>query len=424
MAQSPAGDGIMGRVRSASLSIMQTNPQLGMWQATGTAIAQAPNLTELGGSELGDKIEFTAHGHSALTAVRETDGNLVLTRTQTALETVPEVATGPSSPEQQDEARYRPIRSATLAEIHQEKPKNHWKQVVANGFKALWTFFLTPSGFFIVIYFLNIVAWGAMLFFLLLKAAPAMNYPTADDDNSPRKKWLEIDSQILNALFCVTGFGLAPWRFRDLYFYIRAAWFHDKVAMRRLAAQNKGWFRPPTWASEMEENDGQSAPGDEEGKTTFTGKAAPPTAVWKLGFNTWMMVLNTGFQVVLSYFMWAYNRLDRPSWATGTFIGLGCGVSMFAGLMSWWEGRKVKKIEGPKVRIVDTTGEHLWICLSAHPSHAFLFGIAFIIGVALPIRRVRPIIGNFTPVTACFPAGRLSVFPEALPIWATDLSCF
>lgn len=26
---------------------------------------------------------------------------------------------------------------------------------------------------------------------------------------------------------------------------------------------------------------------------------------------------------------------------------------MFSGLMSWWEGRKVKKIEGPEVQIVE-----------------------------------------------------------------------
>jgi len=26
---------------------------------------------------------------------------------------------------------------------------------------------------------------------------------------------------------------------------------------------------------------------------------------------------------------------------------------MFAGLMSWWEGRKVKKIEGPAIKVVD-----------------------------------------------------------------------
>jgi hypothetical protein len=37
----------------------------------------------------------------------------------------------------------------------------------------------------------------------------------------------------------------------------------------------------------------------------------------------------------------------------GTFIGFGCGVAALAGLMSWWEGRKVKKIEGPEVKVVD-----------------------------------------------------------------------
>lgn len=71
-----------------------------------------------------------------------------------------------------------------------------------------------------------------MLFFLLLKAAPAMNHPDGGDaDSSPRKIWIEIDSQILNALFCVTGFGLAPWRFRDLYWYIKARWFHDRYVI-------------------------------------------------------------------------------------------------------------------------------------------------------------------------------------------------
>lgn len=42
----------------------------------------------------------------------------------------------------------------------------------------------------------------------------------------------------------------------------------------------------------------------------------------------------------------------QKSWATGTFIGLGCGTGLLAGLMSWWEGRKVKKIEGPEVKVV------------------------------------------------------------------------
>lgn len=52
--------------------------------------------------------------------------------------------------------------------------------------------------------------------------------------------------------------------------------------------------------------------------------------------------------------LWPNNTdFRRQGWATGTFIGLGCGVAMLAGLMSWWEGRKVKKIEGPDVKILD-----------------------------------------------------------------------
>lgn len=138
-----------------------------------------------------------------------------------------------------------------------------------------------------------------MLFFLLLKAAPAMNHPSADDDNSPRKKWLEIDSQILNALFCVTAFGLAPWRFRDMYRFIRARFFGDKIALAKLSDQNKAWFRP-------------AGLDTDDKPTTFTGQIAPPTAMWKLGFSISMMVLNTFLQVVLCYFMWAYNRINRP----------------------------------------------------------------------------------------------------------------
>lgn len=159
---------------------------------------------------------------------------------------------------------------------------------------------------------------------LLLGAAPAMNHPSKDAIDSPRKIWFEIDSQILNALFCVTGFGLAPWRFRDLYWLIKAREGKNRYAMSRLYQQNKSWFRPPSWYTETEES------GSDE-KMTFTGEVAPPTSMWKLSFCVWMMVMNTVFQVVLATFMWAYNRIDRPSWATGLFIGLGCGVSLLSG---------------------------------------------------------------------------------------------
>jgi hypothetical protein len=196
-----------------------------------------------------------------------------------------------------------------------------------------------------------------MLFFLELKAAPAMNHPSADDNSSPRKIWLEIDSQILNALFCVTGFGLAPWRFRDLYYYIKARHFKNRHSMSKLYQQNKSWFRPPAWATIEGSAGANGTPGEDRTEIidlpmTFTGDRAPPTSFWKLAFVIWMMVLNTFLQAVLCFFMWHYNRINRPTWATGTFIALGCGVAMMAGIMSFWEGKKVKKIEGPEIEVV------------------------------------------------------------------------
>ena len=66
-----------------------------------------------------------------------------------------------------------------------------------------------------------------------------------------------------------------------------------------------------------------------------------------------MMILNTLFQGASAEFMWGYNKFNRPTWAAGLFIGLGCGVSLLAGLVMSWEGRKVKKIEGPVVKIFE-----------------------------------------------------------------------
>jgi hypothetical protein len=47
--------------------------------------------------------------------------------------------------------------------------------------------------------------------------------------------------------------------------------------------------------------------------------------------------------------MWALNRYDRPSWATGLFVGLGCGVAGIGGFIMFLEGKGVKGIEGVPV---------------------------------------------------------------------------
>ena len=190
-----------------------------------------------------------------------------------------------------------------------------------------------------------------------------MCHPTCDDIDSPRRKWIEYDSQILNALFCVTGFGLAPWRLRDLYFLLQYRALGKPVALRRLAGIHRNWFRlpgseelsvqlgPSNVARSRLAEDSPSVPYP-QGKIPdppLTGVRARATRVWKLDFVIWLMVSNTCLQCCLSGFMWGMNRRNRPSWSTGLFVGLACTVAAVGGLVMFLEGKKVKSIEGVPV---------------------------------------------------------------------------
>ena len=237
-------------------------------------------------------------------------------------------------------------------------PKHTWQQATLIGLKAFWKFFITPFGFLIIIYGANIVAWGGMLFLLLIGGGKALCHPTCNDINSPRRKWIEIDSQILNALFCVTGFGLIPWRFRDLYYLMKFRLQHRYDALRQLAGINRSWFRlagsenrpvPGIMFAHMpgEEDDrALPLPITAEPDQPLTGIRAPPTPVWKLDLVIWLYVWNTFLQAVLCGFMWGYNRYKRPSWSTGLFVALACIVAAAGGYIVFLEGKKVKKIEG------------------------------------------------------------------------------
>ncbi|KAH8425281.1 DUF2985 domain-containing protein [Aspergillus melleus] len=214
---------------------------------------------------------------------------------------------------------------------------------------------ITPTGFLITVYMLNVVAWGGMLFLLMCNAAPAMCHPTCDDINSPRRIWIEIDSQILNGLFCVTGFGLAPFRLRDLYWW--CFWRFGRTqsrrndALARLAAAHANWFRLPRADLERGETEAvlTPIPPSKAPKPPLTGVYAPATASWKMTFVVHNMIWNTILQGCLAGCMWGMNRHVRPPWTTGLFIGLACVVAMAAGGMIMWEGNRVDKIEGKPI---------------------------------------------------------------------------
>lgn len=252
-------------------------------------------------------------------------------------------------------------------------PKHTWGEATKIGLKAFGKFTITPLGFLIVIYGLNVVAWGGMLFLLLIGGGKQfMCYPPGshgekdcNNINSPRRIWIEIDSQILNALFCVTGFGLIPWRFRDFYYLMKFRLLHDQSALRRLAGIHRAWFRlagshelptdPDAPVDDPANNPAIPLPPSKIPDAPLTGVRAPATRMWKLDYVVWAFVLNTFLQAVLSGFMWGFNRYKRPSWSTGTFVALACIVAGLGGLMSFQEGKRVKKFEGIPVK----TGEVL-----------------------------------------------------------------
>lgn len=231
-----------------------------------------------------------------------------------------------------------------------------------HGLVAFIRYCMTPVGFCVLLYGLNVVAWGGMLFLLLCNASQAMCYPNCNAIDSPRRKWIEYDSQVLTALFSLTAFGLAPWRFRDLYYLIQYRVLGRQEGLRRLAGIHRDWFRMPgsqtvpldigpenveecLWQRTVEETV-VPFPATKIPDAPLTAVRAPPTPAWKMDFMIWVMIWNTLFQCVLSGFMWGMSRYTRPSWSTGLFVALGCIVAGVGGILMFIEGKKVKSIEG------------------------------------------------------------------------------
>lgn len=153
MVQKPVSD-LLGRARAISVSLANGSPQLGMWQAAGTAIAQAPNLTELREPETGgSNIEFDEHGHSTRIAKPDQNGDLELVKSATT-GAVP-ILEEQETPKHAGRRHFH--RTHTFREKQDAGVKEGWGPTILNGLKAFWKFFKTFSGFCITIYFLNIV---------------------------------------------------------------------------------------------------------------------------------------------------------------------------------------------------------------------------------------------------------------------------
>ncbi|RMZ80221.1 hypothetical protein DV736_g6668, partial [Chaetothyriales sp. CBS 134916] len=380
------------RTRGASIkqAILNSNPPLGMWQATGEVGSKIPTLPEIRNGAFSD----AGWSHEGQMEHRGSSPREIhrrrLARTSTSSTPVHAdvaatwTATKPDASGHASGTVSGPDDTGTYPNGYRFPKKHTWTQSTVIGLKAFWKFFITPFGFLVTVYGLNVVGWGAMIFFVLLNAAPAMCHPSCNAENSPRKVWIEIDSQVLNALFCVTAFGLAPWRFRDCFYLMQWRAWHKYDAHRRLAGLYRGWYRlpdsdklmddigpPPIYnkrkartaesaapytddeIQRLEANPAIPLPATLMPEPPLTGVRAPPSRSWTLDFVIWMYIANTFLQVGLCGFMWGFNRHNRPSWGVGLFITLGCLSGIFAGIMVFIEGSRVKKVEGIPIQEYD-----------------------------------------------------------------------
>jgi hypothetical protein len=252
-------------------------------------------------------------------------------------------------------------------------PKHTWKEATAIGFRAFLKFtFGSWVGFLIVFYCVQVIGWGGMIFLLLCTAGdPRMcwlekppgsgNWVTdCNDKHTSKSLWIEIDAQVLTGLFCVTAFGLAPWRCRDLWYLMQYRIWHEHLALRKLAAAHKGWFRlpgshhldPSVKATDLVPGRDDEAinllphPLEKAPPPPWTAIRALPTKVWKMDFVVWMMFGNTIFQVILCGFMWGQTRYVRAAWTTALFIVLGMLSGIAAGWIQFTESRNIKRREG------------------------------------------------------------------------------
>ncbi|KAM0751387.1 hypothetical protein T439DRAFT_325525 [Meredithblackwellia eburnea MCA 4105] len=90
--------------------------------------------------------------------------------------------------------------------------------------KGIWAFLKTPIGVFFGIYGILVVFWGAALVLILVGAVPMSSYN--------KKLWVEIASQILTGLFCITSLLPLPWRILD-WWYIHIIWKSARLTRNR-----------------------------------------------------------------------------------------------------------------------------------------------------------------------------------------------
>ncbi|CAE6435294.1 unnamed protein product [Rhizoctonia solani] len=234
------------------------------------------------------------------------------------------------------------------------------RRKIRRALTGFWEYITTPMGFISFVYGFLCAFWGAAIVIFLAKI---INLHNEDRQGF----WVEVSSQIENALFTVTGVGLIPWRVIDTY-RIAKIWHYRQVTRRlrrnaQLPALVDGNDLPdpiynPNYVRVLSARQQEDLHYQQQKfmasqtwyrpHETETHKAFPiKTAL----FICLYIDFNSVFQCMLCGCMWSMNRFERPAWTTGTLIPASflCGIA--AGVLIWRGGNQTKKVKEVEQRL-------------------------------------------------------------------------
>ncbi|XP_008799873.2 uncharacterized protein LOC103714414 [Phoenix dactylifera] len=150
-----------------------------------------------------------------------------------------------------------------------------------------------PLNVALLLWFLCVAVSGCMLGLLLLGLLNKA-FPTT----SSRNHWIEINNQVLNALFTLMSIYQHPNLFH--HFFLLCRWrSEDIIELRKIYCKN-GAYRPKEWAHMM--------------------------------VVVVLLHITCFSQYTLCGLYWGYSRKQRPEFAENFFFALGIAAPVFAGL--------------------------------------------------------------------------------------------
>lgn len=238
------------------------------------------------------------------------------------------------------------------------------------GMRGFGRYVRKPVGFLVTLYAFLLTFWGAAWVLFLI------GWISAGDR---QVYFIEICDQILTALFCLVGIGMAPWRAIDTYHMIFVAHYaHLTWRLRRerglpdLEDRNELPARPPThaWETGEEEMKGETEAEAEGEESVLTAaqqaklehhqdKLAKSHTFYKphetdthLAFSIRLLIAivvlldcHSLFQMALGGTTWGIYYKDRPKALTAVILSCSISCNISAGIViSVGDKRSRKKL--------------------------------------------------------------------------------